>query len=84
MQVRVGKQKFQHYHKNIMEGEGKNRKCIDDSWFKKGTKLVFVGYRNGNDFMCNSNNSPYQHSVMLITGKNKDGVLIRSEKREEA
>ena len=67
-----------------MEGEGKNRKCIDDSWFKKGTKLVFVGYRNGNDFMCNSNNSPYQHSVMLITGKNKDGVLIRSEKREEA
>ena len=84
VQVRVGKQKFQHYHKKIMEGEGKNRKCIDDSWFKKGTKLVFVGYRNGNDFMCNNNNSPYQHSVMLITGKNKDGVLIRSEKREEA
>ena len=84
VQVRVGKQKFQHYHKKIMEGEGKNRKCVDDSWFKKGTKLVFVGYRNGNDFMCNSNNSPYQHSVMLITGKNKDGVLIRSEKREEA
>lgn len=84
VQVRVGKQKFQHYHKKIMEGEGKNRKCIDDSWFKKGTKLVFVGYRNGNDFMCNNNNSPYQHSVMLIAGKNKDGVLIRSEKREEA
>ena len=80
--VRVGKGKFQHYHKKIMIGEEKNRKCVDDSWFKRGNKLVFVGYRRESEFYCNANNSGYQHSVMLITGKDENNVFVQQEKKK--
>lgn len=80
VQVRIGKGKFQHYNKKIMEGEGNSRKCIDDSWFKRGTKIVCIGYRRNNDFMCNSSNSTFNHSVLKINGM-RDGVpLIQQEK----
>ena len=82
VQVRVGKGKFQHYHKKIMQGEGKDRVCVDDSWFVRGTKLVFIGYRRNNDFFCNSSNSMFSHSVLKITGKTKDKVLLQQEKRK--
>lgn len=79
--VRVGKGKFQYYHKKIMVGDEKNRKCIDDSWFKRGNKLVFVGYRRESDFICNANNSGFQHSVMLITGKSEDELYVQQTKK---
>ena len=82
VQVRVGKGRFQNYHRKIMVGEGKDRTNIDDTWFKRGTILVCIGYRRFNDFYCNSRNSNYQHSVMKIIGKNKDTVLIQREKKK--
>ena len=82
VQVRVGKGRFQNYHRKIMVGEGKDRTNIDDTWFKRGTILVCVGYRRFNDFYCNSKNSNYQHSVMKIIGKNKGTVLIQREKKK--
>lgn len=81
VQVRVGKGRFQHYHKKTMIDEGNKRVCIDDTWFKRGTKLLFVGYRRQNDFYCNSNNSPYEHSVMKINGVSNGEVIIQTEKK---
>ena len=82
VQVRVGKGKFQHYHKKIMVDDGNKRINIDDTWFKRGTNIVCVGYRRNNDFICNSRNSNYQHSVMKIIGKNKEDVFIQMEKKK--
>lgn len=81
VQVRVGKGRFQHYHKKTMVDEGSKRVCIDDTWFKRGTKLLFVGYRRHNDFYCNSHNSPYEHSVMKIEGMSDGEVVIQSQKK---
>ena len=81
VQVRVGKGRFQHYHKKIMIDEGKKRVCIDDTWFKRGTKLLFVGYRRNNDFYCNANNSPYEHSVMKINGVSNGEVAMQTQKK---
>ena len=82
VQVRVGKGKFQHYHQKIMVGEGKDRKNIDDTWFKRGTNIVCVGYRRDNDFFCNARNSNYEHSVMKILGKDKETVIVQLEKKK--
>lgn len=82
VQVRVGKGKFQYYHKKIMKDINGKRVNIDDSWFKRGTKIVCVGYRRNNDFICNSINSPFEHSVMQITGKTQDTVSIQMEKKK--
>lgn len=81
VQVRVGKGRFQYYHKKIMIDEGSKRVCIDDTWFKRGTKLLFVGYRRDNDFYCNSNNSPYEHSVMKINGVSNGEVIMQTQKK---
>ena len=50
-------------------------------WFKRGTKLLFVGYRRDNDFYCNSNNSPYEHSVMKINGVSNGEVIMQTQKK---
>ena len=65
-----------------MVDDGNKRINIDDTWFKRGTNIVCVGYRRNNDFICNSRNSNYQHSVMKIIGKNKEDVFIQMEKKK--
>lgn len=81
VQVRVGKGRFQHYHKKIMVDIDGKRVNIDDTWFKRGTKLLFVGYRRHNDFYCNANNSPYEHSVMKINGVSNGEVIMQTQKK---
>lgn len=81
VQVRIGKGRFQYYNKKIMVGEGNNRVNIDDTWFKRGTNIFCVGYRRNNDFICNASNSNYEHAVMKIIGKNKEDVIVQSDKK---
>lgn len=81
--VRVGKGKFQYYHKKVMVGEGKARVNIDDTWWKRGNMIIVVGYRRENDFYANAKNSSYQHSVMLITGHDGKQIFVQQEKRKE-
>lgn len=82
VQARIGKGRFQYYNKKIMQGTGSNRVNIDDSWFKRGTKLVCVGYRRNTDFICNSRNSPYPHSLMRINGVSNSKLIIQTEKKK--
>lgn len=66
--VRVGKQQYGKYNKKIMEGEGKDRKMISDSFFNRGTTLLFAGYRRGNDFIANKYKTGFSHAVFKIEG----------------
>lgn len=48
--VSLGKDRFAKYNKKIIEGTGKSRHCVENSWLDVGTRLVLTGYRDQNDF----------------------------------
>lgn len=48
--VRVNKKLYQYYNNKVMSGTGKDRHCIDDSWFVRGTRLIVKGHRKDNEF----------------------------------
>lgn len=77
--VRVGRKRYSKYNKKVMQGKGKNRHCVSPSWFDKGTKLICVGFRNQNDFILNKKNSGYDHTLMKVSGYNKN-VSVELEK----
>lgn len=66
--VRVGKDRYSKYNKKNMQGEGKNRVLVEDSWFVRGTTLVVVGYRRGNDFVANKYGTGYKTELMKVVG----------------
>lgn len=75
--VRIGKQRFGKYNKKIMEGTGKNRKLVEDSWFVRGTRLMFSGYRREDTFMANNYGTGFNHCVMKLDGTTKISVINR-------
>ena len=75
--VRIGKQRFGKYNKKIMEGTGKNRKLVEDSWFVRGTRLMFSGFRRENNFMANNYGTGFNHCVMKLDGTTKISVINR-------
>lgn len=77
--VRVGRKRFGKYNKKIMEGSGKDRHCVDASWFEKGTKLLCVGYRRENDFILNKRQTDYTTELYKVVGFGSKIVAV-SEK----
>lgn len=71
---------FSFYDKNISEeksdGSGK-KTVIEESWFKRGNKLLITGYRRENQFIPKKySGSAYQHTVTLVNEvRGKDLVL---------
>jgi len=77
--VRVGKQRFAYYNEKVMSGKGKERTCIDPSWFARGTKIICVGFRRGNDFVLNARGTGYTNPMMKVNGYG-DNARVQSEK----
>lgn len=72
--VRLGG-KYNHYNKSV---EG------DPSWFERGSLLIVVGFRMGDNFIAKTyKDSVYNHSLMKIENYNKDNVKIRMDKKLE-
>lgn len=68
---------FGHYDKQITEQVGDVQKCIEKSWFSRGTLLAICGYRFGETFKPKKySHSTYQHTVMKILEVTKDGELL--------
>lgn len=61
---------------SVIDEETKKKKVLDESWFKRGTKLLIYGYRREDTFVAkNVKVNGYQRSVILINKKNEDGTL---------
>lgn len=61
---------------SVMDGGTGKKTVLDDSWFKRGTKLLIYGYRREDTFVAkNVKVNGYQRSVILINRKNEDGTL---------
>jgi DNA polymerase-3 subunit alpha len=81
--VRYYKGSFAYYNKKVVRVNGKNKEILDPSWFERGTKLVLVGYRRGEEFVLNTSGSQYQHTTIKINGYNKEQLYLQTRKVEE-
>lgn len=72
VELKISKEKFIHYDK-VVDGE--------DSWFKKGTKLVVHGYRKENIFVPRVyRNSLYKKPFMKITKYTNKNVYFQLDR----
>lgn len=74
---------FNHYNKTISKvlPNGK-KKRIEESWFKRGTKILVYGFRDGDQFRPRKySSSVYQHTVMKITNILDNGDLLIQDER---
>lgn len=61
---------------SVIDKDTGKKKVLDDSWFKRGTKLLIYGYRREDTFVAkNVKVNGYPRSVILINKKNDDGSL---------
>ena len=61
---------------SVIDKDTVKKKVLDDSWFKRGTKLLIYGYRREDTFVAkNVKVNGYQRSVIMINKKNDDGSL---------
>ena len=61
--VRIGRQRYSQFNKRIMKEVDGKRKCVDESWFDRGTKIVAVGHRIQNDFVLSTNGTGYHSNL---------------------
>lgn len=79
--VRIGRKRYSEYNKRIMKTVEEKRKCVDESWFDRGTKLMVVGHRIQNDFILSTQGTSYHHSLgKLEIGNNDVFVTYNKEK----
>lgn len=62
---------------SVVDENTKKKTVIDDTWFKRGNKLIVYGQRKENGFSCRSMRTErgYSRSVGLIENINFDGSL---------
>ena len=78
---------YSFYNKRIsvpVEGTDK-KKVIEESWFKRGTKLIVSGYRRDDQFVVSRyKDTVYMHTTNRIEEIYPDGkVLVQTERRSE-
>ncbi len=76
--VKFGKGQFSFYNKRISE----NGSIVDDSWFKRGNKVIICGYRRDSQFFAYKYaDTIYKHTCMKIEEMTEDGdIRVRAER----
>ena len=75
--VKFGKGHYAFYNKRISQVDDSGSKTVlEDSWFKRGNKLLISGYRRGDQFIpWIYSDTIYKHRVNLIENIFEDGTL---------
>lgn len=74
--VRIGKVRYVKYNKKVTRKLNKKRFLIKDSWFKRGTKLLCLGYKRNNNFFLNKTRTGNQHCLFRIKGYGKHAEVV--------
>lgn len=73
--VKLGAGQYAYYDRKIGD---------EESWLKRGNKLVIVGYRMGQTFYPKKyNDSTYAHTIMKIDKYNSEAILFRATRESE-
>ena len=81
--VKYNAGQFSHYDKTISKTlpNGK-KKTVEESWFKRGNKLILSGFRRGNQFVAKTyKHSISQHTTKLITDIEESGDIYYQVER---
>jgi len=80
--VKFTKGAFVHYDKKIVRVQGKNKEVLDESWYKRGTHLVLVGFRRGDEFIPRTyKHYHFEHTTMKIEINNNQPFLRQEKAR---
>lgn len=74
--MRVGKWRYPTYNKKISKKVDGKRQMLKDSWFKRGTKLLGIGYKRGDNFFLNNKHSSCHDALYRISGFGKDAFAV--------
>ncbi|PEN61674.1 PHP domain-containing protein [Bacillus wiedmannii] len=78
--VRYSKGSFAHYDKKVVRVNGKDKQVLDPSWFERGTKLILVGFRRGEEFVLRTTGTHFKHTTMKINGHANGRLHLQAEK----
>lgn len=74
---------FNHYNRTLSEVINGKKTTIEDTWFKRGVKLLVTGYRRENQFVAKRyRDSVYLHTLALIEEVKDNGDLVLKMERE--
>ena len=75
--IKFSKGHYAFYNKRISQiNETGKKTTIEDSWLKRGNKILVSGYRRGEQFIpWIYNDTIYKHRINLIENINEDGTL---------
>lgn len=80
--VKYQKGAFLHYDKKVVDVRGEKKVVLDPSWFTRGSQLVIVGYRRGDEFVPKVyKDTAYSHTTMQIASYNDVEVTFNMEKK---
>lgn len=77
---------FSFYDKTLSMNDAVTGKkvTVEESWFKRGNKLLVTGFRRGNQFRPKRySNSIYQHALCKITQLHEDGTVSYQDERAQ-
>ena len=72
--IRLTKEHYAYYNKQISEIENGVKKVKEKSWFTRGTKLMVVGIRRGSGFMAKKYKNTGGHRLYKITDVINNGT----------
>lgn len=79
--VKYQKGAFLHYDKKVVDVRNGEKVVLDPSWFNRGSRLVIIGYRRGEEFVPKVyKDTAYEHTTMLIESYTKNNVKLRMGK----
>jgi DNA polymerase III subunit alpha len=79
--IKYHKGAFFHYDKKIVDVRGDKKVVLDPSWFTRGTKLVVVGYRRGDEFVPKVyKETAYEHTTMQVAGYENGEIKMKMQK----
>lgn len=78
--LRIPKDLYAHYDQKVVRIDGKNKTVLDDSWFKRGTHLICVGFRRESEFILRKNGSQFSSFLMRVNGYNTEKLNIQMDK----
>ena len=81
---KYNKGQYSYYNKRISEQVLDKKKVLEESWFKRGTKIIVCGYRRDDQFVVTKYaETVYTHTTNRIEEVYSDGTILAQTDRKK-